>query len=78
MEVTQYFPREGWFEECPDEILNSALKCIDFTFQEFLALNYKKEQIKCIGVTNQRETTIVWDKNTGRALHRAIVWSDSR
>lgn len=78
LEVTQYFPREGWFEECPDEILNSALKCIDFTFQEFLALNYKKEQIKCIGVTNQRETTIVWDKNTGRALHRAIVWSDSR
>ena len=43
-----------------------------------MALNYRKEQIKCVGVTNQRETTIVWDKNTGKALHRAIVWSDSR
>jgi len=78
IEVTQHFPREGWFEECPDEILNSCLKCIDFTIHEFLALNYRKEQIKCVGVTNQRETTIVWDKNTGKALHRAIVWSDSR
>ena len=46
--------------------------------REFLALNFKREQIKCIGVTNQRETTIVWDKNNGKPLHRAIVWCDSR
>jgi len=78
IEVTQYFPREGWFEECPNEILNSARKCIDHTVHEFLALNFKREQIKCIGVTNQRETTIVWDKNNGKPLHRAIVWCDSR
>ena len=42
IEITQYFPREGWVEECPDEILNSCLKCIDQTLDEFLQLNYSK------------------------------------
>ena len=78
IEIKQYFPREGWVEECPDEILNSCLNCIDTTLDEFLALNYQREQLKCIGITNQRETTIVWDRRTGKALHKAIVWCDAR
>jgi len=78
IEITQYFPREGWVEECPDEILNSCLKCIDQTLDEFLQLNYSRDQLKCIGITNQRETTIVWDRASGKALHKAIVWCDSR
>ena len=78
IEINQYFPQEGWVEECPNEILNSCLQCIDRTIEEFYALKYKKDQLKCIGITNQRETTIVWDKNTGAALHNAIVWCDAR
>jgi len=78
IEIKQYFPKEGWVEECPDEILNSCLNCIDTTLDEFLALNYQREQLKCIGITNQRETTIVWDRRTGKALHKAIVWCDAR
>ena len=65
-------------EQCPDELFNSCIKCIDTTISEFVALNYNKNQLKCIGVTNQRETTIVWDKTTGKTLYNAIVWCDGR
>ncbi|CAG5090769.1 Oidioi.mRNA.OKI2018_I69.PAR.g12716.t1.cds [Oikopleura dioica] len=78
IEITQNFPKEGWVEECPDEILESCLRCIDATASIFAELGLEPEQLKCIGITNQRETTIVWDPRTGKALHNAIVWCDSR
>jgi len=65
-------------EECPDEILESCIHCIDATATIFAELGLSTDQLKCIGITNQRETTIVWDPNTGKALHNAIVWCDSR
>ncbi|CBY14557.1 unnamed protein product [Oikopleura dioica] len=78
IEITQNFPQEGWVEECPDEILESCIHCIDATATIFAELGLSTDQLKCIGITNQRETTIVWDPNTGKALHNAIVWCDSR
>ena len=52
--------------------------CIDGAVEAFEAAGHSREQIKAVGITNQRETTIVWDKTTGKALHNAIVWTDTR
>lgn len=78
IEITQFFPKEGWVEECPDEILDSCVRCINSTAASFGELGLGIDQLKCIGITNQRETTIVWDPQTGKALHNAIVWCDNR
>uniref|UniRef100_H2YB91 Probable glycerol kinase n=1 Tax=Ciona savignyi TaxID=51511 RepID=H2YB91_CIOSA len=78
VEVTQLFPNEGWVEEDPMEILNTVYECIDKTVQSLTQMNIPTHCIKAIGITNQRETTVVWDKNTGQPLHHAIVWCDNR
>ncbi len=74
-EFRQHFPADGWVEHDVDEIwqttLNSCRKAISTS-------GVNSEDIACIGITNQRETTIVWDKTTGQAIHRAIVWQDRR
>ncbi|KAJ8034355.1 Glycerol kinase 3 [Holothuria leucospilota] len=77
-ELTQFFPREGWVEEDPKEILAGAYECIDETVEKLREMNIDPANIKAIGITNQRETTIVWDKKTGEPLHNAIVWLDMR
>ena len=74
-EHKQYYPRPGWVEHNPEEIWQSCLSGIK------TALRYAKinpSQIAAIGITNQRETTILWDKRTGRAVHPAIVWQCRR
>lgn len=53
-------------------------KCIDGAVESFEARGNSRDQIKAVGITNQRETTIVWDRTTGKALHNAIVWTDTR
>ncbi len=74
-EFPQHFPASGWVEHEPDDIWNSTL----FTCREALAkANLTAKDIAAIGITNQRETTIVWDRATGKAVHRAIVWQDRR
>ncbi|CUO11841.1 glycerol kinase GlpK [Clostridium disporicum] len=74
-EFTQIYPKEGWVEHNPMEIWSSQYGVL----QEVMAkTNIKPEQIAAIGITNQRETTIVWDKETGEPIYNAIVWQCRR
>lgn len=74
-EFTQIYPRPGWVEHNPKEIWSSQLAVAT----ECMAMaGVKPEQIGAIGITNQRETTIVWDKNTGEPVYNAIVWQCRR
>ena len=70
-EFTQYFPESGWVEHDAHEIWNSVQSVIAGAFIES---GVKPEQIAGIGITNQRETTVVWDKETGLPIYHAIVW----
>ncbi|QGQ48308.1 glycerol kinase GlpK [Metabacillus sediminilitoris] len=70
-EFKQYFPKPGWVEHNPDEIWSSILAVIASCLSES---GVKANQIAGIGITNQRETTVVWDKETGRPVYNAIVW----
>ncbi|MBA4536768.1 glycerol kinase GlpK [Bacillus aquiflavi] len=70
-EFTQIFPNPGWVEHNANEIWGSILAVIAACLSE---ANVKPEQIAGIGITNQRETTVVWDKNTGTPIYNAIVW----
>ena len=74
-ELTQIYPNNGWVEHNPTEILNSQLEVVDKVISEN---NIKINQIAAIGITNQRETVVVWDKNTGVPVYNAIVWQDNR
>uniref|UniRef100_A0AAQ4NY81 glycerol kinase n=1 Tax=Gasterosteus aculeatus aculeatus TaxID=481459 RepID=A0AAQ4NY81_GASAC len=78
VELKQSFPKEGWVEEDPKEILQSVYECMERTCEKLTQLNIDISNIKAIGVTNQRETTLVWDKETGEPLYNAIVWLDLR
>src|SRR4051812_17574973 len=74
-EFPQHFPASGWVEHEPDDIWNSTIA----TCREALGkANLAPKDIAAIGITNQRETTVVWDRVTGQAVHRAIVWQDRR
>ncbi|MFV0556081.1 MAG: glycerol kinase GlpK [Lactovum sp.] len=70
-EFPQYFPEAGWVEHDANEIWNSVQSVISTTFIES---GIKPEQIEAIGITNQRETTVIWDKLTGKPIYHAIVW----
>jgi len=74
-EFKQIFPKSGWVEHDPKEILESQLSVLAQLVKE---QNVSASSIKAIGITNQRETTIVWDKNTGEPVYNAIVWQDKR
>ena len=74
-EFTQIYPKEGWVEHDPMEIWSSQYGVL----QEALAkTNILPEEIAAIGITNQRETTIIWDKETGKPIYNAIVWQCRR
>lgn len=70
-EFKQYFPHAGWVEHNANEIWSSILSVIATVLTE---KNIRPEQIAGIGITNQRETTVVWDKTTGKPIYNAIVW----
>ena len=70
-EFTQHFPQEGWVEHDANEIWNSVQSVIAGSFIES---GIKPNQIAGLGITNQRETTVVWEKDTGKPIYRAIVW----
>lgn len=74
-EFQQYFPHPGWVEHDPAEILESQLGVLKDLLK---AHQLKPTQVKAIGITNQRETTVVWNRKTGKAIHHAIVWQDKR
>ncbi|OUN37176.1 glycerol kinase GlpK [Massilimicrobiota sp. An80] len=70
-EFKQYFPHPGWVEHDAKEIWNSVVEVVQALFT---IDNIQSSQIKAIGITNQRETTVVWDKTTGEPVYHAIVW----
>ncbi|GLO67140.1 hypothetical protein MACH08_29240 [Oceanobacillus kimchii] len=70
-EFEQFFPKPGWVEHDANEIWTSVLACIADVLRK---ADIEANQIEGIGITNQRETTVVWDKNTGRPIYKAIVW----
>ncbi len=72
-ELTQHFPKDGWVEHDADEIWRDTLQvCRD------VLAKAGNPAVLAIGITNQRETTVVWERATGRPIHRAIVWQDRR
>lgn len=74
-EFKQIFPKSGWVEHDPKEILDSQMMVLEELLEKE---EVKPSEIMGIGITNQRETTVVWDKNTGEPIYNAIVWQDKR
>ena len=74
-EFKQYFPRNGWVEHNPNEIWSTTIKALKQVIKKAKSL---KGHILTIGITNQRETTILWNKKTGKPIYNAIVWQDRR
>ena len=74
-EFTQYFPEPGWVEHDADEIFDVTMAMIKQCVEEG---NLSFDDLVAIGITNQRETTVLWDKNTGKSVCRSIVWQDMR
>lgn len=74
-EFTQIFPKPGWVEHDPNEIWAAQLKT---GRQALKRAGLKADDIAAVGITNQRETTLVWDRKTGEPIHNAIVWQDRR
>src|SRR5690625_7284167 len=70
-EFEQFFPKPGWVEHDANEIWTSVLACIAEVLRKS---GVQPDQIAGIGITNQRETTVVWDKATGLPIHKAVVW----
>lgn len=70
-EFEQFFPEPGWVEHDANEIWTSVLACIADVLRK---ADVSPHQIEGIGITNQRETAVVWDKNTGKPIHKAVVW----
>ena len=74
-EFTQFFPKEGWVEHDALEIWNTQLKAIKNVIKNS---NVRPDEIDSIGITNQRETTVIWNKDNGQPVYNAIVWQDRR
>ena len=74
-EFEQHFPKPGWVEHNPEDIWQSVLETIK---QALAKADLGADKIAAIGITNQRETTVLWDRESGKPLHRAIVWQDRR
>jgi len=74
-EFKQYFPKNGWVEHNPNEIWSTTLKALKNVINK---ANKTRGRIISIGITNQRETTILWNKKTGQPIYNAIVWQDRR
>ena len=74
-EHKQHFPKPGWVEHDASEIWKNVETVVK---QALRSLKIKPADLAAVGVTNQRETTLLWDKATGEPIHRAIVWQDTR
>tara|TARA_B100001758_G_scaffold195079_1_gene172663 strand:+ start:63 stop:1520 length:1458 start_codon:yes stop_codon:yes gene_type:complete len=75
LEFKQFFPNDGWVEHDPEEIWLSVVEVLNLSFKRF---NLSASDIASIGITNQRETVVIWDKKTGKPIYNAIVWQDRR
>ena len=74
-EHAQHTPKPGWLEHDPSEIIRNVRET---AAEALIRANIRAADLAAIGITNQRETTVLWDRRTGSALHRAIVWQDTR
>jgi glycerol kinase len=74
-EFQQFYPQQGWVEHDPTEILTSQISC---AVEALGKAGARPRDVATIGITNQRETVVVWERATGRAIHPAIVWQDRR
>jgi glycerol kinase len=74
-EFTQHYPKPGWVEHDPEEIWRVTVKVLR---QAVKRARLRARDVAAIGITNQRETTVLWDRKTGRPVHHAIVWQDRR
>ena len=74
-EFTQYYPKPGWVEHDPEEIWSTQA---GVALEAITKAGLESKDIAAIGITNQRETTVVWNRKTGKAIHNAIVWQDRR
>lgn len=77
-EFNQHYPESGWHEHNPKELVASAEACMKKCIASFTELGHEVRDIRAIGLTNQRETALVWDGETGEPLHNAIAWPDTR
>lgn len=75
IEFTQYFPQDGWVEHDPEEIWQTVVSSVSEMVDHAARQSW---EILGIGITNQRETAIIWDAETGQPIHRALVWQDRR
>lgn len=73
--LKQYFPRSGWVEQTPEDLYQNTILCCREVLKK---ANLQAKDIAAAGITNQRETTIIWDKTTGQSIYPAIVWQDRR
>ena len=74
-EFRQYFPKPGWVEHDPEEIWASVVATCKAALRK---AKVKASGVAAIGITNQRETVVIWNRKTGKPIHRAIVWQDRR
>jgi glycerol kinase len=74
-EFTQHFPQDGWVEHDPEEIWDTVVWAVKTALKE---ARIKASDVAAIGITNQRETVVIWDRETGKPIHNAIVWQDRR
>ncbi|KAI9889786.1 MAG: Glycerol kinase [Vezdaea aestivalis] len=77
-EFEQLHPHPGWHEQRTQDIITSAERCIDKGMTEFRGYGYSTSELAAVGITNQRETFVLWDRRTNEVLHNAIVWTDTR
>ncbi|GKT57822.1 glycerol kinase [Colletotrichum tofieldiae] len=78
IEFENHYPHSGWHEHDPLELLASVEECIEKATAKFVAKGHSASAIRGVGITNQRETTVLWDARTGEPLHNALVWPDTR
>ena len=74
-EFRQFFPNDGWVEHDPEEIWNTTKNVVSKSIDDSIKNNWN---LCAIGITNQRETIVIWDKVTGKPVYNAIVWQDRR
>ncbi|GAU91018.1 hypothetical protein RvY_03354-2 [Ramazzottius varieornatus] len=78
IDIKRLYPHPSWVEQNAKEIITKSTECIQGAVTELTFAGYKIEKIKGLGISNQRETTVVWDKVSGEPLYNAILWLDNR